>query len=937
MFSRKLTVWNPEAKKHIYTSLSKSDWKKVKTLAKSNEAELGRLSKKSLATRKKLALEIIRKSGDTKGLTVLDRASPQQLCIIAKALTRYGKNAQYRDQVLTALRAAQDQWQAMSMDPETLDMVNEFVSGDAKKTKAILESHYSVEHQNALEKLTPARIIRSKEQFPDEFRKFVADLVSEDERDRNQITSQSPSYGLDREERIKSVFQKHIGVVSALATYKGTAEKNIPQLAKACGVSFDFVKNILDVTESINSGGGGLFGNLLSNSEVVASLKQFPASSFVGVSNAIDEEVSRYDLQQIGDYLKEHIPQKNGNYGRFLSKVFEEYFSNLSTADRRAVISTYLREAGVNDTKEAHMVGALKGSGPYLLKILQLLGDTVSSTSEEGRKLKDALGQLKDSLLPIAPEIQAAMVMNLVENGQPTIKDLTDIRSLGAASVGETLLATAELENGDRKDVVLKLLKPGVDQRAARERAMMERIAKEIPGMQETFAGIADQIDRELDLSREAENVLRSGVYRKADIGYIEPVKAVKKLDATQEFMFMEKASGATVKAQLNGLRGKAAVSNEGGDLERQVELQDRLKDGRVLSQRLTTLASVWLKEALFGTGFFHGDLHSGNMMYDPELRGGLLTLIDFGNAGVLERHERANMLKLILSAENRYPEQFVETLGKMVGPESQKSLVVPANKEALTEQIRTMFADPDLSGSKRMLEAINLANNFDIAVPNAISNFARSQNMLDLTIKEINAINRANWQALNNSGVINVEEPVSASLSETLKATVKSQKRQIIALTKEDGWRMRKANPNLPLRPQQIEPNPGVRISSSVPPVGRNSIRQERIERLSEKNAEGEARANNSDSKSDARLSGGGQSLGPQLGQVQAQRLSEMNADSQNQNLQQNRDSSVRVGSEVSATNYLYDKQLRDIYDQAEDADAAFMQSFLEPNDQAM
>jgi hypothetical protein len=44
-----------------------------------------------------------------------------------------------------------------------------------------------------------------------------------------------------------------------------------------------------------------------------------------------------------------------------------------------------------------------------------------------------------------------------------------------------------------------------------------------------------------------------------------------------------------------------------------------------------------------------------------------------------------------------------------------------------------------------------------------------------------------------------------------------------------------------------------------------------------------------------------------------------------------------ARAGSEISAGEYLYFKQLHDIYDQTEEEDADFMRSFLEQNNQAM
>lgn len=814
MFSRKLTVWDPQKKGHVYTSVSKSEWKKVKGLARRNAADVGRLSKQSLTTRKKLALEIIRKSGDTSRLSVLDRASPQQLCIIARGLARYGHDAKYREKVFEALRGAQDQWQAMSMDPQTLDMVNEFVasqrSGDPKSVEASKKQLYAAPHLERLEQTKPRAVATQEAEFPDMFRKFMADLFSEDERDRNQVAG---SDTLAREKRLKEVFQKHSGVTHALMLHGDKVEQNIGELAASCGVSTDIVREIVEIASTMRPGGTGL---ALAPSEAKRAVSNYPERELSSFAKRLDNEVDRYDLQKLGTYLKDNIPPEAGNFGKFLTKVFEQYFSTLSTADRRAVISSYLREAGAQDSEEKHMVAALKGSGPYLLKILQLMGDTVDTSTESGRTLKQALGELKDGLLPIAPDIQQAMVEDMLKSNPTTIRGLTQLRSLGAASVGETLMARATLANGDTRDVVLKLLKPGVDQRAARERAVMERIASDIPGMDETFAGIADQIDRELDLTREADNVERAAVYRKAGLGYLQPVKKVERLDPTQEFMFMERAEGGTVKDTLDELGRDDGQPIAKGDRTAQKNLENRLAKGAMVSDRLKSLSQVWLRQALFGNGFFHGDLHSGNMMYgDTARQTGLLTLIDFGNAGTLSRQDRAGMLKLMLAAENRYPERFVETLATMVGPKSQEALKQPGKHEALTQAVSNLFADPTLSGSQRMLEAFNLANTFDVAIPNAISNFSRSQSMLDLTIRDMNTTNRANWEGLKAAGVDGVAEPEPVNLSNVFKATVQSQKKQIIALTGMDGWNMRNQNAALPLRPM---PEPGRATESEQP-----------------------------------------------------------------------------------------------------------------------
>src|SRR5262249_31802079 len=146
--------------------------------------------------------------------------------------------------------------------------------------------------------------------------------------------------------------------------------------------------------------------------------------------------------------------------------------------------------------------------------LLQLFGD------EAEGELRVALGELKAGLSPIHPDLKKALLADIVAQSGGKIDRIDGLRSLGAASVGETLLARVHvrLEDGriEPRDVVIKLLRPGIQERAERERMFFEDAAREVGGgMTETFRGIADQINTEMDLSREAANVRRAGVYNR--------------------------------------------------------------------------------------------------------------------------------------------------------------------------------------------------------------------------------------------------------------------------------------------------------------------------------------------------------------------------------------------------------------------------------------
>jgi hypothetical protein len=190
------------------------------------------------------------------------------------------------------------------------------------------------------------------------------------------------------------------------------------------------------------------------------------------------------------------------------------------------------------------------------------------------------------------------------------------------------------------------------------------------------------------------------------------------------------------------------------------------------------------------------GDIRVRLLVLD-EADDGLLCIADFLDETT--RAERANILKLILASEFKYPEVFIDTLGKLLGPQSQALLNNPATKEKLVAEVTRLCQNSSLSGSKRMLEAFNLANTLDIAIPNVISNFARSQNMLEMAINDVNSVIKTSTNVLNAGGYPPEVAPQPSPLSETLRTTVERSKKQILLLTSKEGWEMRKENVNLP------------------------------------------------------------------------------------------------------------------------------------------
>lgn len=797
LFSRRLKVFNPAANAHVYTSVSKSDWKKVK-LAGRDEQSVRRLSKSSDAKRRGLALDIIRKTGQANGLSVLEKASTHQLCLIARQLGKFGSNQTFRDKVFSALREAQTQYAATSLDDDSAEMLHA-MAADSWQAKVAFEKDVkeakdprAVSAQifipsAAVGGVDKAQSYKDDHAFLEKFRKFAGKLISVDERDRDQ-----PPDSNERAQRLRDVCADHLFLLEEFGKMGSDKRKNLMEWN---GLSADFGYVLSDVVER--------FGKQPSR----ADIRRTDLAPFKSLARAVDAEVARYDLQRYGELLKQKISTAGaGALGEFLNKVFDEYFlpGAQSHADRKAMIASLLSHSSAVAMSQEQTTAMLKGAGPYMHKILQLFGDKIDETDDDAKALKAALGQLKDGLLPIAPDIKKAMLADIVRQSDGRITALQDVRSLSAASVGETLFArinvTGQSATGGSgeggKLAVVKLLRPGVELRAARERDMMERIARSVAGMEETFAGIADQIDRELDLSKEADNVDLAKVYR-VNGSALQPVRQAPGLTGSRTYLFMERAPGSTVQQHLTHL------SND------RLPLEDRLRRGIDMANRLDELAGRWLKEGLFESGFYHGDLHAGNMMYqaadpkDPDVTEAL-TLIDFGNAATLTKDERAAMLKLLITAEMKYPEAFIDTLERMLGPVSARLIADnPDLKATMVADIAKVFGTPGLSGAQRMNQAFTRLNAHHIAVPGTVVNFARSQQMLEETAKSLNRINERNWEAWSKRPESQrvapdqaLKQPVALSISKTFKDTIMSRTYKLAWLLGRSVLSLRNENP---------------------------------------------------------------------------------------------------------------------------------------------
>lgn len=467
------------------------------------------------------------------------------------------------------------------------------------------------------------------------------------------------------------------------------------------------------------------------------------------VEKLFDAKASGKSIEDmtLEEILEQNVKGQEGQ-GKFFKLVLTGYFRNASTMDQRAMIASALRNVKPEQEKEnqseeekdkqlgAFLGGFLKGAGPLLHKILQGL-------PMEGmpQSLKTAIGDMKSRLSPIAPEIVEARMNKMILNSRGMITKIVVQRSLGAASIGQTFLCKLYGPNLEQngKDVVIKLLRPDVQNRLEREKQfVLDCAAQTSEGMLKTYQGQLRAIEQELDLRIEARNAELGKVYDKGP-RTVQSMKTVKLVSPDAGALVLEKAPGSTVDKYLE------EVKKTYQQLKQEYTKMKAIDGGYTticklykLKEELTKrqgyvaeLARKWLVSGIYEEGFYHGDLHSGNIMVDENGA----TVIDFGNAMQITKEQQTSILHMVCAAQSQNIDGFRHHFHLLLSPESEA--VYQEKKAAFNEMLGTvLFKEGD--AGMRIAVALAEAQKLGLELPAAIHNFSQCQIRLKNTVDDM-------------------------------------------------------------------------------------------------------------------------------------------------------------------------------------------------------
>ncbi len=504
------------------------------------------------------------------------------------------------------------------------------------------------------------------------------------------------------------------------------------------------------------------------------------------ISTDSDDKWKHLSDYTIAELIRKGMTGEEGE-GAFNKLVLSGYISNASKIDREKMLACALKNAPkikAEDVKSEEdkqsiagkfMAGYIKGAGPLLHKMLQ--GLPVSSM--EG-PMQMVVADVRSSLMEIDEDIVDAQLQHIIEESNGTIDHIDKVQVLGAASVGQTILVNV-FEKGKTEGIqkVVKILRPDVQNSMKREIEFMENCAKQVDadvyakkqmeaaqaqpdnfvpnapddqhegGMLKTFRGKVKSIRRELDLRLEADNVELGKIYED-ELLHIRSMKVDSNTKSTIQTLVLEKAKGVSLDkyiAQMNEKRYQLEIQiaenrKQEGEEQRAPQLYQTMKEleairGELVEKQryLVSLTRKWLDEAVFGGGFFHGDLHAGNMMVDDEG----LTIIDYGNADRLSKSDQKDILNL-MAAASRYNESRVEShLRNMLSPEAKE--VFDRKKDDLHTIIKTVIKKEDGSPVQKVLAVLNELQKEEIEIPSGLYNFIQCFVRITGTMEDYKAL----------------------------------------------------------------------------------------------------------------------------------------------------------------------------------------------------
>ncbi len=344
-----------------------------------------------------------------------------------------------------------------------------------------------------------------------------------------------------------------------------------------------------------------------------------------------------------------------------------------------------------NNNPGQNLCEALQGMGTTFIKLGQFLATRPDIIGEEMakdlEKLQDKVPafELYEAKKVIKREIGEKQYQNIIEIGEP----------IAAASIAQVHFAKIKKENQE-KQVAIKILRPDIEQLFNEELDALMLFAYIVENtiskakrlkLVEVVHLLREITNIEMDLRFEAAAANELYENTKLDKGFNVP--KIYWNYTTKKILTLDKVNGVSIREQNK-------LENQGINLKYLAE----------------NLIQHFLKQAV-RDGFFHGDMHQGNLFVDPK---GNIVPVDFGIMGRLDKNNRKFLAEILYG--------FIQRDYVKVAEVHFQAGLVPQNasKDEFAQALRSV-GEPifgqsikDISGGNLLAQLFEITEKFNMA-----------------------------------------------------------------------------------------------------------------------------------------------------------------------------------------------------------------------------
>ena len=265
---------------------------------------------------------------------------------------------------------------------------------------------------------------------------------------------------------------------------------------------------------------------------------------------------------------------------------------------------------------------ALERLGPIFVKFGQVLSTRRDLLAPD---IAEELAKLQDRVPPFSSAIAVASIERAFNRSVDDIFETFEREPVASASIAQVHFATLRSKTGELREVAVKVLRPGMLPVIDKDLSLMRMMAGWVESLsadgkrlkpREVVAEFDKYLHDELDLVREAANAAQ---LRRNMLGLDLVLIPEMIWDFCHpEVIVMERMHGVPI-SQVDRLR------------EAGVDIPKLARDG----------VTIFFTQ-VFRDGFFHADMHPGNLQVSLEPNSfGRYVLLDFGIVGTLTEYDK--------------------------------------------------------------------------------------------------------------------------------------------------------------------------------------------------------------------------------------------------------------------------------------------------------